>query len=210
MLKKFKAIAATALLAMSFSSFSAEFNAGEEYLVIHTGKPTTTNSVVEYFSIYCPHCYSFEKQVIPDYLEMLPDEIELSRSPVTFLGFIDQASQVQMAKAYWVAENSGKGDEFLHAAFERIHLDKKKYAVPILAKVLGKTENEVKGLIDADVVDDKLTEEVGTHFKMLDAGMKGVPSFVVNGKYLIQAAELDRANFTKSLADITTHLNSLD
>jgi thiol:disulfide interchange protein DsbA len=206
MFSKTKVILASLFLTMSFSAFSSDYEEGNEYTVLTDEPATKQNSVVEYFSSYCPHCYTFEQKVLPDLLKKLPDNIELSRSPVSFLGFIDRNSQVEMAKAYWVAHESNKGEEFIHAAFEHVHVAERRSASPVLAGVMGITEEYASKLIESYNLDDELKRQ-GI---LLKAGLRGVPSFVVNGKYLINAAKLDRQNFIEDMAKITAYLNSLE
>ena len=136
--------------------------------------------VREFFSYICPHCFSLEP-VIEDWLEDKPEHVNYVRSPVTFL-----QNAEPLARAYYVADILDKVDEIHKPLFDAIHKHREPLFTPTaLADFFAKygvEEDEFNQLYSSFGVSTKLRQ---TDALARDYQIRGVPSFVVNGKYLI-------------------------
>ena len=74
--------------AFSLSTHALDLTEGKQYLVIEGQQRTAQPEVIEFFSFYCPHCYSFETQYhIPQKIaEALPEGTSFKQYHVDFLG----------------------------------------------------------------------------------------------------------------------------
>lgn len=158
-----------------------EFVEGKQYQVLKQQR-SVTPKITEYFSFYCPHCYMFE-QVIEPVKKQLPSEVEFEKNHVSFMG-ADMGKP--MAKAY--------------ATMLVLHIEDK--MIPIMFDKIQKlqqapnSDNELRQIfieqgIDADKFDKTFNSvDVNIMQKYFDqafqnAGLNGVPSVIVNNRYLI-------------------------
>ena len=136
--------------------------------------------VAEIFWYGCPHCYAFEP-LINSWEENLTSDVQFVRSP----GMWNQLMEVH-AQIYYVAEALGVTDKVHEVAFSEIH-QRGNYL---------QTEAEIKELFVEQGVEGEAFDRAWKSFsvtsavkragsKMRDYGVRGVPSMVVNGKYLI-------------------------
>lgn len=141
-------------------------------------KPTVT----EFFSFYCPHCYKFES-VIENLKPALPKEARFEKVHVAFMG-ADMAAP--MAKSYATMVSLGVEDKMVPAMFAQIH---QKRQAP-------KNEDELKKVFTDNGVDGNKFDAAYNSFavssmqKRFDKQFKestltGVPSVVVNNKYIV-------------------------
>ena len=74
--------------AFSFSAQAQELTENKEYVVVEGQQRSAQPEVIEFFSFYCPHCYSFETQYhIPQKVaESLPEGTSFKQYHVDFLG----------------------------------------------------------------------------------------------------------------------------
>lgn len=156
---------------------------GTHYEVIASPVRTSDPNKIEVTELFwygCPHCYAFEP-LIGSWEEKLPSDVAFVRSP----GMWNQTMEIH-AQIYYAAEALGVTDKIHDVAFSEIH-QRRNYL---------QTEQAVKdmfvnqGVAAADF--DKAwksfsvssaVKRAGT--RMSDYGVRGVPSMVVNGKYLV-------------------------
>ena len=91
---------AAALLLAPLAVSAAEYKEGVHYTVINDGPATAKPEITEFFSFYCPHCYSFSKNVVPKILAEKPAGVEFSQTHVDFIG---KEMGVEMSRAFAVA-----------------------------------------------------------------------------------------------------------
>ena len=189
MLRKF--MAAMALLmglspigvATAQSADQARYVEGTHYQVLETQgdveKPGKVE-VREFFSYICPHCYSIEP-LVNDWLESKPDDAHYVRTPVTFL-----RNAEPLARAYYVADILDMVDQVHLPIFDALHTHRESlYAPDDLAEFFAKygvDEGEFNQLYGSFGVSTKLRQADAL---ARDYQIRGVPSFVVAGKYLI-------------------------
>ncbi|MCP4256064.1 MAG: thiol:disulfide interchange protein DsbA/DsbL [Planctomycetes bacterium] len=198
---------------LAMAADAPSYTAGKEYTVIQGNNVGPQPELREYFSLFCPHCAGME-QYVELIKEQLPEDVGFNRTHVDFLGGLSPALQKRMTQAYVFAQQSGDGDKFVHFMFKRIHSENNRpkseadvdaamvdfgYSEPAVA--MGMASNSVVQESDAMALEQALLVEQGV--------LKGVPSFIVNNKYLINMNQLDRKDPLGDLAKLVQHLNSL-
>lgn len=180
-MKKLFALVATLIL--SLSVHAAQFKEGVHYKVLDLPKASQP-SVSEYFSFYCPHCYSFEP-IIKQLKEQLPAEVRLQKNHVSFMGGNMGKS---MSKAYATMLALNVEEQMLPVMFNRIHNQRK----------APKNDQELRQIFTDEGIDgakfdatfngfavDSMVRRFDKQFQ--DSGLTGVPAVVVNNRYLVQA-----------------------
>ncbi|WP_217514301.1 thiol:disulfide interchange protein DsbA/DsbL [Vibrio metschnikovii] len=180
-MKKLFALVATLIL--SLSAYAAQFKEGVHYKVLDLPKASQP-SVSEYFSFYCPHCYSFEP-IIKQLKEQLPAEVRLQKNHVSFMGGNMGKS---MSKAYATMLALNVEEQMLPVMFNRIHNQRK----------APKNDQELRQIFTDEGIDgakfdaafngfavDSMVRRFDKQFQ--DSGLTGVPAVVVNNRYLVQA-----------------------
>jgi len=163
----------------------ANYVAGEDYVVLDKPVKTETGGKVEVrelFWYYCPHCFNVEP-LVEQWLKKLPDSAVFIRQPAVF-----SARWKNGAIFYYVLEQLGEVERLHGTLFDAIHL----HQTPFLDQ-----EDFVDWLADHGV-DQKRANDA---FKSFSVRIKvnksklntvkyktsGVPTFVVNGKYWVDA-----------------------
>ncbi|EKO3924992.1 thiol:disulfide interchange protein DsbA/DsbL [Vibrio metschnikovii] len=183
-MKKLFALVATLIL--SLSAHAALFKEGVHYKVLDLPKASQP-SVSEYFSFYCPHCYSFEP-IIKQLKEQLPAEVRLQKNHVSFMGGNMGKS---MSKAYATMLALNVEEQMLPVMFNRIHNQRK----------APKNDQELRQIFTDEGIDgakfdaafngfavDSMVRRFDKQFQ--DSGLTGVPAVVVNNRYLVQAQSI--------------------
>ena len=178
-----KFLFATLLLLASQLSFASDsFIQDEHYQLLDT--PVSQSAqVVEYFSYYCPFCYNFEP-IVAELKKALPAGTPLHKVPVAFLGG-NMAATVQRAHA--TAELLKVEDAFAAALFNQIHQQRKppqnRSDITNLFASIGVEQAQLDAQFDSMVVNSIITQYDAD---ISAAGIRSVPSFVVNNKYLVK------------------------
>lgn len=153
------------------------------YTVLKPAQPTQTGNKIEVVEIFwygCPHCYSFEP-FLDDWLKSKPEDVELIRLP----GVLNQ-SWIPHAKAYYTAEKLGIIEKIHRPLFDAIHKDKRSlYTENELMKFFVSqgdiTAEEFTKTYNSKEIDTKIRQ---AYFLARDYKLTGVPSIVINGKYM--------------------------
>lgn len=177
MLKKMLIAVSACLLA--FSLQAAQFKAGEDYQVLDLPK-SKTQTVTEFFSFYCPHCYR-SQGLMADLKKQIPAQVTFIKNPVSFMG---GSMGKSVSKGYATAIMLGVEAKIDPALFNRIHEQKKPPA----------NEKELRQLFIDEGVDaakfdgaynsfavNAMANRFDKQFQV--TGLTGVPAVVVNGKY---------------------------
>ena len=177
--------AALAFMAAAVNAQPAMYVEGTHYQEISDPVRTVDPSKIEVTEVFwygCPHCYAMEP-LIENWEQGLAEDVVFVRSP----GMWNEMMETH-AKIYYVAEELGALDKIHGAAFDAIH-QRGNYL---------QTEEAVRQFFVAQGVDPAEFDEAWSSFginsavrqagaRMRDYGVRGVPSLVVNGKYLITA-----------------------
>ncbi|HDR1020913.1 TPA: DsbA family protein [Pasteurella multocida] len=190
---------------LAFSVNAADLTEGKQYVALKTA-PSAQSEVVEFFSFYCPHCYSFEYQYkIPEQVKnSLPKDVKFTQYHVEFLG--PQGKNLTRAWAFAMAtgiEDKVKEPLFLAAQknalrsmddIRQIFLDK------------GVSAEQFDGGINSFAVNALVNKQVNAaeQFKV-----RGVPDFYVNGRFRVNAEGLNTSNTESFIKDYVETVKGL-
>lgn len=182
----------TAML-LSFSAIlpiaahAERFAEGEYYQVLPTEK-TSSPTVTEFFSFYCPHCHAFEP-IIGDLKAHIDGKAEFRKSPVSFMG--GPVMGEAMSKGYATMVSLGVEDKLVPVMFDRIHNKQQppKDEAELRQIFLdnGVSAEDFDGAYGSFAV-DSMVRRFDKAFK--DSGLTGVPAVVINGKYLVKSDKI--------------------
>jgi len=191
-MKKILLLISLALLLPLQACAQEKWSEGTHYNVI-AEQVTEKKQVLEFFSFWCPHCFSFEP-LIKDIKSKLADDVEFKKVHVNFMGFTSAAVQNEATKAMMVARELEKEDELNQAIFRHIHVSR--------LSVTG--VQDLKNIFIANGVSpqefDKMVSSFGVNsqlqmnnklIQMYRKYVNSVPNFIVNGKY--------QATFTRDM-----------
>ena len=175
-----------AMLLAPLTQAAPLFKEGVNYDVLRqtgTAKP----EVMEFFSYYCPHCYQFEP-IMQSLRADLPADVAFVRNPVSFLG---REMGPELQRAYALAIMLKVEDKLTPILFDLIQVKrqppKDRAAVKAIFEQIGVTAEEFDGAIDSFAV----TGQVAQYDRnTASLNIRGVPSTVVNGKYLVKSESL--------------------
>ena len=190
MLKRYLSGVAMVLAALVINpAWALDFDEGIEYQLIKPAVPTSVNSskveVVELFWYGCPHCYSLEPKV-NQWKKGLGKNVEFVRIPAVFA---NRPAWELHARAYYTADLLGILDKVHPALFDIIHKQKKHlHSVNDLAEFFTKF-----GVDKATFKDTMYSFGVGMKLNRAKDltkryGINGVPTIVVDGRYLTHAS----------------------
>ncbi|MEW6993480.1 thiol:disulfide interchange protein DsbA/DsbL [Colwelliaceae bacterium MEBiC 14330] len=211
--KILKSLLLMPLLALSVGASAAQYTEGKQYTKVNE---TVTNKkeVREYFSVYCPHCMTFEP-FMQSLKKTLPEDVTFERNHVDFLRAASPKVQQMITKAIVVAEQLDNTDKLVGAIFNYVQVQ----------RAVITSEKDLRNIFVLNGTDgekfDKLMKSfsVNSKAKLLKkkqdtmsakGAIKGVPAVVVNGKYRINTAELDRKNFEQDYKNLVNYLLELD
>ncbi len=186
-----------------FSTASARnFDEGIEYLRLKEPVPTQGGpgkvEVVELFWYGCPHCFRLEPN-IRKWLKSKPGNVEFIRIPAVFnkVWALD-------ARAYYTANFLGIMKKFHTPFFDAIHLKNEPMTTAAEVKKfflqLGVSGKDFDNVFNSFGVDVKVrrARELSREY-----GISGVPSLVVNGKYMTDGP---RAGGRQGMIDVLNYL----
>jgi thiol:disulfide interchange protein DsbA len=138
--------------------------------------------VVELFSYSCPHCFHLDPQV-EQWKKTLPENVAFSRVPAIF-----RDSWLELARVFYAAEATGDLEKLHSVIFKAIHVDKRRL----------ETEDQLLDFIAEQGIDRDMFEKTMNSFSVKakvkkalllsqTSGITGVPSMMVNGKYIVDA-----------------------
>lgn len=185
-MKKLFSIVAACLL--SFAVTAENFKEGVHYEVI-SDKATASAEIKEYFSFYCGTCYRYESLAKRFKEGAKKNGYEFKKSHVDFLRAASPQIQHMLTKAY-VASEFLKKPAINDAIFNHIHQNRSVFT----------DESDVRQLFIANGVEGDKFDKIFNSFPVKAAAnqmrnsqndlvskgiLKGVPTFIINGKYKI-------------------------
>ena len=174
------------LVSLSFSTpvRAAEFIEGTHYEVLPVSVETRDASkveVVEVFSYACVHCFNFDP-MIESWKSRQDEGVDFFRVPAVF-----SADWELLAQSFYAAESLGVTDQVHMPMFEGIHVKNQDLRrVPLLVDLFaasaGVSEDDFNTAYNSFSVRSRVQQAKA---KGRAYRVTGVPSLVVNGKYLI-------------------------
>jgi thiol:disulfide interchange protein DsbA len=164
------------------SETRAEIVEGRDYTVLK--QPKTTDSgdnieVIEFFWYGCPHCYELHPH-IKAWLKDKPKDVSFRYIPAVF-----RPNWIPGAKIFYALEALGEREKLHDKVYDAIHRDRIDLAKEdVLFDWIAKQGLDRQKFIDAYnsfSVQNQVSR--ATHMSK-DYGLSGVPSVVVDGRYL--------------------------
>ncbi|BCV66363.1 thiol:disulfide interchange protein [Shewanella carassii] len=183
----------------SFSASAADFQEGRDYVKV-AGIPEAKGGIVrEFFSYNCPHCY-YKDPLMQQTAALLKGKLDFERTPVG----AGRPSWILSQEAYYLAQKFRITDQVHGNIFNRIHEQHQAFERPQQLKdfflAQGVNEQELNQTLGS--ADSKLAlANYDTQTQL--SGIRGVPSLLVNGRYLITSKSSD----PKELAALILYLN---
>ena len=181
------------------SAFSKDYQEGRHYELI---EPLPTRNpekieVIEFFWFGCGHCFSLE-QLIKDWKSEVSSEVDFFRLPVVW------NEQTKTHAKLFFATETLKVPEAIQGIFSAIHYNRKmmlsdKEIIPFF-QGYGIQEDKYLAATNSFGLKNNLRKAELFAFKY---GIKGVPAFIVNGKYKVSVT---REIGTKDLLDVVNYL----
>ncbi len=135
--------------------------------------------VLEYFWFGCPHCYAFEP-AINEWAANRPDDVDFVReAPPLNKGWTAHS------EAFYAVEVLGETEKFFEPLFNAIHREKRnlrdRKRLAAFAAEVGIDEKKMLDTMKSFAVNTRIRQAMKN---AMEARVSGVPSVVVNGKYL--------------------------
>ncbi len=181
-MKLFRGLVAAALLLLSTQVF-AEAQLGRDYSRLEPAQPTHTGDkieVLEFFFYGCSHCYHLHP-LISAWEKKMPKDVELQFVPVMF-----RDSWEAMARTFYALEAMGlerrlHDDLFKAWNVENQVLTEQSDVEDFVAKH-GVDRSKFSAAYNSFTVNSKVAR---ANQMMRDYGIRGTPTLVVDGKYVI-------------------------
>lgn len=175
-----------AALLCSSMLFAAEFEEGKHYKIV-SENASKAAEVQEFFSYFCPHCFNFEP-VVANLKPTLPDGVPFKKVPVGFMG---QQMGPELQRAFASAQLLNIEDKITAALFQQIHVNRKAPAnreqLQQVFEAQGVSADTFNSTINSMPVMAAVSEFDQQREKL---NITSVPSFVVNGRYLVNVSSL--------------------
>jgi protein dithiol oxidoreductase (disulfide-forming) len=167
---------------------------GVNYTLIVPAQPTSVAAgqieVLEFFWYACPHCYDLDSQV-EAWRKAKPAYVTFTRVPVTW-----SSGHRGLARLFYTLQTLGKLDQLHGEVFKEIHVNGNPLVAEdgdeavteriqtAFAKKEGIPEDEFKKAYHSFTVDNDLekADSLVQRYRV-----DGVPTFVINGKYIADA-----------------------
>ncbi|MCB5208292.1 thiol:disulfide interchange protein DsbA/DsbL [Methylovorus mays] len=183
-----KKFLAALLLLVSTHVMAADPQAGTDYNLTVQSIPSDSNGkleVIELFWYGCPHCYQMEP-AINAWVKKLPADVVFKRIPG-----VPRPDWAPMAKAYYAMESLGVLEKLHGPLFEAIHKqrafrpDDEKAFVDWLVKQSGLDRKKVEEAYNSFSSNTKIMRAIQV-FRA--SGATGVPTLIVDGKYITSSS----------------------
>ena len=163
----------------------AEYVAGDDYVILDKFVKTETGDQIEVrelFWYFCHHCYDIEHKV-NKWLQTMDSSAQFVRQPAVWSPSLELG-----ANFYYVLQQLGEFERLHSLLFDAIHRQKLRFSnqqdfVTWLALV-GVEEEKANAAYESFSVQVNLNKAKANTFKYR---IQGVPSFIVNGKYLVDS-----------------------
>jgi len=203
---------ALACFLLPLSVNAAQYVEGKHYSVVSAQK-SNKKELREYFSFYCPACRGFEPYV-EDFKKGLPQGASLEKTHVDFMGHTSEETQFLLGKALIIAEKTGIERKFSSAMFKYLQTDRAtigsvKDVRNIFVLSGGNGETFDKSINNFSIVSQAKRNKKTQDRLNTSRQLTSVPSFLVNGKYLINSKALDRNNMIEDYKNIIAYLFTL-
>jgi thiol:disulfide interchange protein DsbA len=205
-------IALTLFAATAIAAQDSKFEEGKHYSVI-SEQTTNTPELREYFSYYCPACRAYEPY-LNEFEKILPIGAKLEKTHVDFMQQTAPEIQFMLSKALIIAEKTAVAKKFSPAIFnylqtERATINSEEDIRNIFVLSGGDGSKFDKGMKNFSIISEAKRNKQTQDKLSAARQLTGVPTMVVNGKYLINSKALDDKNFFADYTALVAHLFTL-
>lgn len=186
---------------LSFSALAAEPQMGSNFDKTAQAIPTDNKNKIEVMELFwygCIHCYQMDP-ILNEWVKKLPKDVYFKRVPA-----IPRPEWAPMARAFYAMETLGVSEKLHTSIFDAVHKDKT--LNPADEKAILEWVTLKSGL------DRKKVEEAFNSFSMnaslnraaqmfRAAGATGVPSLVIDGKYITSSTMAGGNNEALKITD---------
>ncbi|MDK9702793.1 MAG: thiol:disulfide interchange protein DsbA/DsbL [Sulfuritalea sp.] len=168
---------------LAFGASALELKEGRDYRLINPPLPADKAriEVTEFFWYGCPHCFDFEPIVAP-WARKLPADVVFRRAPALF----PNNKWAPHARLYYTLEAMDLVDKLHRDVFNAIHLDRQRLDdEKILFEWVAKQGVDVKKFGEAWASAGVRNRVQQARDTTVASRITGVPSMVVQGKYLV-------------------------
>ncbi|VFP86805.1 Thiol:disulfide interchange protein DsbA [Candidatus Erwinia haradaeae] len=193
---------------LTCNSYAAPLTHSQNYICLDQPVMGLPN-VLEFFSFYCPHCYEFEKEWRSNKTVQnnFPLHSKLIKYHITNLGG-EMGNTI--TRAWAIAMMMGLEEKVILPIFEGV-LIKKNIVDPVSLKTVfiestGIQAKQYDIAWNSPVI-DALCAQQGKVAR--DMHLKGIPTMIINGKYMINSDEFDTssiATYVQQYADLVQFL----
>ncbi|MFD2167910.1 thiol:disulfide interchange protein DsbA/DsbL [Thalassotalea euphylliae] len=170
---------------LHFPTHAQEFIEGKHYRVLDTPK-AKQKEIREYFSFYCAQCLS-QESFMQDLEKGMPRRAKFIKNHVSGVTGANPEIENLLTKAVLTAEKMRMKDKVIKAIFERIQQKKQDFTsvddIRNLFISLGGSEFMFDSTFNSFTMDMQLEEMQKLTEQVRNAGEKGMPLLVVNGRY---------------------------
>ncbi|MEP6604736.1 MAG: thiol:disulfide interchange protein DsbA/DsbL [Nitrosospira sp.] len=164
------------------SSARAELVEGRDYTVLPHPQPTESGKnieVLEFFWYGCPHCYDLHPH-IKTWLKKMPKDVSFRYVPAIF-----RPNWIPGLKTFYAMEALGERDKLHDKVYEAIHTDKVDLTKDeVLFDWIAKQGIDRQKFIDAYNSFSVQNQVAKSTQISKDYNLSGVPTVVVDGRYL--------------------------
>jgi thiol:disulfide interchange protein DsbA len=207
--------AATTSTAAAAVSTSIAWQDGVNYARLVPAQPTSVPTgqveVLEFFWYACPHCYALDP-LVANWEKSKPSYVSFSRVPTLW-----NEGHRSLARLFYTLQSMGKLTQFHDAVFKEIHVNvnpligsespsqAERAQVAFVAK-LGISETDFEKAYHSFEVEKSLqrADELAQRYRI-----SGVPTFVVNGKYVADVGTASLPSQTPMPERLITLLSDL-
>ena len=189
-MKKFLTVLLFTLGSVTMSAAFADApKLGTEFDAVAQPIPTENAAKIEVMEIFwygCPHCYHMEEP-LSAWVKKLPKDVYFKRMPG-----LPNASWAPMAKAFYAMDALGVSEKLHTPLFEAIHKSKTLNPTDETATIVWVTQQS--GLDKLKVEQAFKSFSTNTNLNRAAqifraSGATGVPTLVINGKYITSATQ---------------------
>ena len=209
MIKLVKAVLMAATLGLAANASAAQYEEGKHYETIDA-RASKKPEVKEFFSFYCPHCNNFEP-VVKELKTLLKDGVKFKKSHVDFSGPRDPEIQTILSQGYATDNVLPQKDALVAAVFNHIH--GKRARINELADMKDIFVSQGVSAEDFDKYYNSFSVRTmaskmkrDQEYYQQKGALKGVPTFIVNGKYRVILGADSGISDAKSMADLINYL----
>lgn len=173
---------------------------GEDYVLLNPPQPTSGDKieVLEFFFYGCSHCYDLHPQ-LSAWKNTMPKDVELIYLPVPNF----QASWEPMARTFYALESLGQVNQLHDALFKAWHVDhidlSDEAAITNFVALHGVDRAKFSAAYNSFSMQSKV---VRAKQMVSSYGIRGTPTLVVDGKYVLTGTKQGVVNGERQLVGL--------